>query len=159
MIAFYDGQCGLCHLAVVFLLKRDRTNKLFFAPLQSACFKRFAAEHKIVFAPKSILVYDPNSNTLIAESTAVLLLLKNCGTFWSAIAHANLLVPRAVRDTVYRFIARIRHNFFALPRVSTLMSPTISPPDCSATERGRRCLHLPFTQIPVSPLEISLPKP
>ncbi|MFL2983565.1 MAG: DCC1-like thiol-disulfide oxidoreductase family protein [Candidatus Neomarinimicrobiota bacterium] len=32
-IIYYDGECSLCHFAVIFILKIDSKNKFFFSPL------------------------------------------------------------------------------------------------------------------------------
>lgn len=114
-IAFYDGQCGLCHLAVVFLLKRDRSQSLFFAPIQSQAYRKFAQEHQITLTPRSIIVHDPIRNKLLTESDAVLHLLAGCGPGWWRTATFVSFLPKSFRNTVYRLVARFRHSFFRRP--------------------------------------------
>ncbi|MBL0062464.1 MAG: DUF393 domain-containing protein [bacterium] len=55
IIAYYDGHCGLCHMAVVFLLKRDRSGIIYFAPIQSELYKTFANVKKIALTPRVFL--------------------------------------------------------------------------------------------------------
>lgn len=113
--AFYDGQCGLCHLAVSFLLKRDRDGALRFAPIQTQVYRRFARQHHIALTPRSIIVQDPKSGRLLAESAAVLYLLRHCRAPWPLVAAFGFLVPRTLRDRLYRWVAGTRHRWFKPP--------------------------------------------
>ncbi|MBK6764907.1 MAG: DUF393 domain-containing protein [bacterium] len=116
LIVYYDGQCGLCHLAVVFLLKRDRTGLLHFLPTQTARYRQFARDHGIAITPRSLLVWDPQSGVLLSEAAAVLRLLPHCGPLWRFASRLLGLMPLAVLTAVYRAIARVRHRIFPTPR-------------------------------------------
>lgn len=116
VIAFYDGHCGLCHRAVVFLLKRDRSGAIYFAPTQSETYREFAAEKKIVLTPRSILVYNTTERRLLSESAAVFYLLRNCGSFWRGVVGLCDMVPVKFWNGMYRLIARVRHRLFATPK-------------------------------------------
>lgn len=115
-IAYYDGQCGLCHLAVVFLLKHDRSGSLYFMPTQTAAYREFARSKGIAISPRSVLVWDSRSGALLSETAAVLRLLRRCGPRWSGVAGLLERVPLPVLNFVYRAIARVRHRLFRAPR-------------------------------------------
>ena len=56
-ILFYDGHCALCHGAVKFVLKHDRSGEAFrFAPLQGATFQSRISAGARAALPDSIVV-------------------------------------------------------------------------------------------------------
>ena len=119
-LVFYDGSCGLCHGTVRFLLAEDADGSRFrFAPLDSEAFRSALASPESGFAegdavPDSVLVQRPGE-ALLARSDGVLELGRQLGGLWRLGAAAGSLVPRAIRDAVYDFIARNRQRLFARP--------------------------------------------
>lgn len=114
--AFYDGRCGLCHRAVVFLLTRDRGERLYFAPIQSETYRTFAQSRGISLTPRSILVYHETEQRLLSEAAAVFYLLRYCGRFWRGIVAVCDMLPMKIWNEVYRMIAKVRHRLFAEPK-------------------------------------------
>jgi len=56
-IIFYDGHCALCHGAVKFVLKHDRSGNAFrFAPLQGATFQSRVPPGRRASLPDSVIV-------------------------------------------------------------------------------------------------------
>lgn len=109
---FYDGHCGLCHGAVKFVVKRDRAGRAFrFAPLQGPTFEARVPAERRAGLPDSIIVLT-NEGALLARSEAVVHILRRLGGAWKALAGVLALVPRALRDAAYNFIARIRYSIF-----------------------------------------------
>ncbi|MBL0062502.1 MAG: DUF393 domain-containing protein [bacterium] len=116
IIAYYDGHCGLCHMAVVFLLKRDQSGIIYFAPIQSELYKTFANVKKIALTPRSILVYNETEGRMLSESAAVFYLLRNCGGFWRGVVGVWDMVPIRFWNRLYRLVASVRHRLFAKPK-------------------------------------------
>lgn len=109
---FYDGHCALCHGAVKFVLKHDRSGKAFrFAPLQGETFAASVREEQRAGMPDSIVVLTADG-TLLVRSNAFVHILRRLGGAWAMLADAMRTVPRPVRDAVYDFIARIRYRVF-----------------------------------------------
>lgn len=111
-LLFYDGHCGLCHRAVKFVLKHDRSGNAFrFAPLQGATFEsRVAADRRAVL-PDSVVVLTEDG-ALLVRSNAFLHILRRLGGGWRALGSVLGVIPRPVRDVVYDFVARIRYGVF-----------------------------------------------
>lgn len=115
-IVFYDGVCGLCNALVQFLLKRDRYGRLKFASLQSDFASKVLARHGI--DPKDldtvhVLVnYELAEERVLNRSDAVLSAGRELGGGWKMIATIAQVIPRALRDSVYRFVARNRYRVF-----------------------------------------------
>jgi predicted DCC family thiol-disulfide oxidoreductase YuxK len=109
----YDGACHLCNGTVRFIVARDPSARVGFAPLQSGLARRLLAEHGLS-APAA---GDPASVVLVeggrtwTRSTAVLRIARHLSAPWPAVS-VLLLVPRVLRDGVYDFVARHRYRWF-----------------------------------------------
>jgi len=111
-IVFYDGHCGLCHGAVKFVLRHDRSGSLFrFAPLQGTTFQSRVPPAERAALPDSIVVLTQDGSLLL-RSNAFLHILRRLGGGWRILGGLLGVIPRAVRDFVYDFIARIRYRVF-----------------------------------------------
>ena len=117
---FFDGVCTLCNRGVNFLIKHDKKGVLKFASLQS--------EYAQNVVPKALLDRD-NLDTIIVytdgkfyeRSKAVLKLCKVLGGGFYVIL-IGYLIPRFIRDGLYRFIANNRYRWFG--RQSQCRVPT-----------------------------------
>jgi predicted DCC family thiol-disulfide oxidoreductase YuxK len=111
-ILFYDGHCGLCHRAVKFVLKHDRTGEAFrFAPLQGETFGALVPAAEREALPDSIVVRT-TEGALLLRSAAFLHILRRLGWGWRVLAAILAVVPRALRDAAYDFVARVRYRIF-----------------------------------------------
>jgi len=109
---FYDGHCALCHGAVKFVLKHDRTGGAFrFAPLQGETFQARVPENVRAALPDSVAVLTENG-ALLTRSDAFLYILARLGGIWKFTGGVLRIVPRFLRDVVYDFIARVRFRVF-----------------------------------------------
>ena len=120
----FDGVCNLCNGFVQFIIRHDAAGRYRFAALQSEAGQALLAAHGV--APAT-LTTDPDSVVLLSggrlysHSTAVLRIARGLGGAWRLAAGAEVL-PRALRDAVYRFIARNRYRWFG--RQESCMLPT-----------------------------------
>jgi predicted DCC family thiol-disulfide oxidoreductase YuxK len=112
---FYDGECGLCHRFVRMLLAEDASGETFrFAPLKGTTFAVAVPEGPLGQLPDSVIVRSPCGD-LLMHSDAALHCLRRLGGLWRLIATVVRLVPRPVRDGVYKGIAAVRKSIFAKP--------------------------------------------
>ena len=115
-IVFYDGVCGLCNRLVQFLLKHDREGRLRFASLQSDFAAKVLGRHG--FDPKDLDTvhvvenYDRPDERVLQRSDAILRAGRELGGFWSASSSIAKVVPRPLRDFVYRLVATNRYRMF-----------------------------------------------
>ena len=115
-IILYDGVCGLCNRLVQFLLKHDRAGRLRFASLQSDFAAQVLGRHG--FDPKDLDTvhvvenYDQPNERVLQRSDAILRAGRELGGFWGASSSIARVVPRAVRDLVYRLVATNRYRVF-----------------------------------------------
>ena len=114
-LVFYDGDCGLCHRAVKFALHHDPDGSRFrFAPLQGSTLQRELAAEVLDTLSDSIVVLTKDG-TVLQRSDATLLMLDQIGGGWATLGHLSSLVPRSLRDLVYRGVAKTRHRLFQRP--------------------------------------------
>ena len=107
-VLFYDGECGLCHRCVAWFQKHDHQKRIWFAPLQGETYSKLDGD-----PPRDVstmVFVDPRG--LWTESNAVLAGLRAIGGGWRGLSLIGSLVPRFVRDAMYRFIARRRIGWF-----------------------------------------------
>ena len=106
-ILFFDGYCGLCNASVQFVLQHEKSAQLTFAALQSS----FATERLRALQPlpDSLVLYA--NGIYYTESDAALRLCKYMKWYlrWLLVF---LVVPRIVRNGVYRWVAKKRYNWF-----------------------------------------------
>ncbi|MBC7384821.1 MAG: DUF393 domain-containing protein [Cryobacterium sp.] len=110
-IIFYDGVCNLCNQSVQFILRRDVSTHFLFASLQGDYAKtRLARFGRAMEAePDSVLLLE---GALLSDySTAALRIAGGMSFPWPGLK-VFLLVPRPIRDGIYRFIARNRYRWF-----------------------------------------------
>ena len=111
-LLFYDGHCGLCHRAVKFVLKHDRSGNAFrFAPLQGSTFQSRVFPEQRAALPDSIVVLT-DAGSLLVRSDAFVHILRRLGGGWSFLASLIDVIPRSLRDLAYDFIARVRYRVF-----------------------------------------------
>jgi predicted DCC family thiol-disulfide oxidoreductase YuxK len=124
-IILYDGVCGLCNRLVQFLLKHDKHGRLRFAALQSDFADKVLRRHGI--DPKDLDTvhvvenYDQPNERVLQRSDAILRAGRELGGLWGAFSSIARVVPRPVRDLVYRFVATNRYRVFG--RYDTCMLP------------------------------------
>lgn len=127
-IVFYDGVCGLCNTLVQFLLKRDQHARLRFASLQSDIAAKVLNRHGI--DPKDldtlhvVIDYGRPEERVLNRSDAVLRAGRELGGGWRLLATIARVVPRPLRDLVYRFVARNRYRVFGKYESCMLPDPS-----------------------------------
>lgn len=114
----FDGVCGLCNGWVDFVLRHDRRNEFRFTPFQSEAGQRVLRDHGVSLGDSVVLVAD---GRVWQESAAILEILRRLGGVWSLVSVARI-VPAALRDPLYRFLAARRYRWFG--RLSTCRIPT-----------------------------------
>ena len=97
-VIYYDGECGLCHLAVRFILRVDSKNKFYFSPLSNL-------DNNLKNIDSIIL---KKGNKVFYEGQAVIMIFKNIDNKWNYLAKVLNLIPINVLDAAYRWVSRNR---------------------------------------------------
>jgi predicted DCC family thiol-disulfide oxidoreductase YuxK len=129
LIVLYDGICGLCNRLVQFLLKHDKQDQLQFASLQSDFAKIVLARHGLDAADLDTVQvvenYDQLDERVLSRSDAILRAGTVLGGFWRIAATVGSYLPRSLRDSFYRFVARNRYSVFGKYETCRLPEPNL----------------------------------
>jgi predicted DCC family thiol-disulfide oxidoreductase YuxK len=109
-VVVFDGTCVLCSSWVSFLLRHAEHGRFRFSTTQSAAGRGLLETHGIdADNPSTFLFLD--GERAYTESDAVIRMLWTLGGTWRVAAVGKML-PRSMRDGVYRCVARNRYRWF-----------------------------------------------
>ena len=97
-VIYYDGECGLCHLAVRFILRVDSKSNFYFSPL-SNLYNNLKNIDSIILK---------KGNKVFYEGQAVIMIFKNIDNKLNYLAKVLNLIPINVLDAAYRWVSRNR---------------------------------------------------
>lgn len=120
-VVFYDGECGLCDRSVQALIRLDKGHRLRYATLQGETATRLLGALEGESGTWSVKLLD--EGRLYDRSTAAIRAAMRAGGV-GRLFGVFLLVPRFVRDGVYRWIAKNRLRWFG--GVEACMLPTMA---------------------------------
>ncbi len=121
-LLLFDGVCNLCHSSVNFVIDRDPDEVFDFASLQSEHAREVLAGFGVT--PKIDTIYLVEGGRLYERSTAALRIARRLRGAWPLMA-AFLIVPRPIRDGVYRFIANRRYRWFGKEEACRIPTPEL----------------------------------
>ncbi len=123
-IILFDGHCNLCNAWVKFVVKRDSTKKIKFAPLQSEIGKNFLDKNKIADNYNESLVLLRDGNYFIKSTAAIKIFSLLDG--WEKHLKYLIIIPVPIRDFFYSLIAKYRYKFFGKDDICIAPSEEIS---------------------------------
>ena len=127
-IILYDGVCGLCNRGVQFLLKRDKRGRLQFASLQSDFAANVLRRHRLdpndLDTVYVVVNHDRLDEKILDRSDAVMRAWHELGGPWKLFSSVSSIIPRGVRDIVYRFVATNRYRVFGKHETCMLPDPS-----------------------------------
>ena len=117
----FDGVCNLCNGAVRFIAANDPERHFAFASLQSPSAQELLGE-RIADAQEPDSVILVSGGRRYDRSDAALHIALGLRAPWP-LAFAAILIPRGVRDAVYRWTARNRYRWFGRTDICALPAP------------------------------------
>jgi predicted DCC family thiol-disulfide oxidoreductase YuxK len=121
-IILFDGVCNLCNNSVQFIIKHDQKGYFKFASLQSDAGMALADGHQIPENVDSILLV--KEGEVYTESSAIVRIAKHLDGVWK-LAAAAWIIPRPLRNKLYRYIAKNRYRWFGRQNECMLPSPSL----------------------------------
>jgi len=120
-IILFDGVCNFCNASVNFILKRDPKGIFRFAPLQSG-------EGRKLLEKFGLSIDDLDTMVLIdgdqhfTRSSAGLRIAARLSGLWPLFS-VFLIVPKFLRDLVYKVIAKNRYRWWGKRDVCMIPTP------------------------------------
>lgn len=122
-IVLFDGVCNYCNNWVNFVIKNDRKSYFRFAPLQSDFANDLLVKFGIDKQKTDSVIVIENNNAYI-YSTGALRIMKGLGGIWS-MAYVLIIVPKFVRDGIYKWVAKNRYSWFGRKESCMIPSPEV----------------------------------
>lgn len=111
-VVLFDGVCNLCASAVQWIMTHEADHDLRFTSLQSDAAVEVLRPFGVTPPegdPDTILVVD--RGRLLSHSTGALAIARHLRQPYRGLARVAWLVPRPLRDLVYRWVARNRYRW------------------------------------------------
>ncbi|MFJ6413515.1 thiol-disulfide oxidoreductase [Terribacillus saccharophilus] len=121
-IILFDGVCNLCNSSVQFIIKHDKDAYFKFASLQSDFGGQLKVNKQIPDHVDSIILVE--NGRVYMQSSAILRIARHLDGAWKLSA-AALIIPRPIRDLIYRYVARNRYRWFGRQDQCMLPSPDL----------------------------------
>ena len=124
MIVLIDGDCALCVGLVEWLGKRIPLDKLnpesiMFVPGESDWGQELLSEAGVTNFDSVVVL---GNGELLQEGDAVLALAEVLPVRWRAVAAVGKIVPRPIRNALYRWVAKNRISWFGRKEVCAIES-------------------------------------
>ncbi len=108
-IIVFDGVCNFCNRIVQLIIRHDPSAQIHFAAQQSEAGKKLIKDLAIKESSNSVLFV--KDGLVYYQSDAVIEIAKLL-TGWPSIFKCGIIVPRFLRNAIYKFIAANRYAIF-----------------------------------------------
>ncbi|HAZ99334.1 MAG TPA: thiol-disulfide oxidoreductase [Halomonas sp.] len=120
-IVIFDGVCNFCNGAVNFIINRDPEGTFAFTPMQSELAQELTQRFNVPDVGMDTLVLIKAGKCYVL-SDAALEIAKDLKGPWR-FCYAFKVVPRPIRDAIYKLFARNRYTLFG--KKEACMVPTV----------------------------------
>jgi len=129
LLVVFDGHCGFCNGLVRWLVRRDRRDRLRFAPSSLESVAALVARHAELLetggVPNTVAVFRSPlkaEEQVLTRFAATLTLLGELPQPWPAVAGVLRWIPSFISDPLYRLVARWRYRIWG--RLESCPIPT-----------------------------------
>ncbi|MGX1025051.1 thiol-disulfide oxidoreductase DCC family protein [Psychroflexus sp. MBR-150] len=120
-IILFDSVCNLCNTTVQYIIKHDKNNHFYFAPLQGKTAHELIDKYeKDSLQPDSIALVTKGKTYW--KSTAVLKIASKL-RFPRNLVLVFFVVPTSIRNFIYDFVAKNRYKWYG--KKDSCMMPTL----------------------------------
>ena len=117
-IIVFDGVCNFCNRIVQIIIRHDPSAQIHFAAQQSAAGEKLLNQYSIQESTSSVVFI--TEGMVYYQSDAVIEIAKLL-TGWPSIFKYCIIVPRFLRNGIYKLIAANRYRLFG--KQATCMVP------------------------------------
>jgi predicted DCC family thiol-disulfide oxidoreductase YuxK len=122
-VILFDGTCAFCERSVRFIARRDPAGYFRFGVSQSPEAAGLLAAHGLTREMTRSIVLIEDGRVYL-RSTATLRIARRLPAPWSWAA-VFLVIPRPLRDAVYRVVATVRHRVAGRSNACEVAPPEI----------------------------------
>lgn len=122
-MVLYDGECGFCNRSVMFIIRHDKRKIFLFTSLQSETAKELLKPYNVQPSLDSMMLL--KNGKCFDRSDAALEITRSLSGAWPLI-YAFKIVPRFIRDAVYRWIAKHRYRWYGKHDACALPTPEMA---------------------------------
>lgn len=123
VVVLIDGVCHLCQGLTKFIIKRDPAGVFRFASLQSDIGQEFLRQGGL---PADLIetVIVVENGAYYTRSAAALRISRRLPFPWPLL-YGFIIVPRALRDVIYKWVAKNRYRWFGKDEECMIPTPDI----------------------------------
>ena len=123
-VLFFDGDCAFCSSSVKRVARVDKHGRVSFAPLQGELarekgFTKYAAQDG-----GTMVLLRESDGKVFMHSDGWIELANAVGGWWRIFTIVRI-IPKALRDIVYRWVARNRYHFMGKVDSCSLPDPEV----------------------------------
>jgi predicted DCC family thiol-disulfide oxidoreductase YuxK len=121
-ILFFDGVCNMCNRTVDFVIRRDTSHTIRFAPLQGETAKTLLPKLGVDPSKLESVVY-VHKGVAYTHSRAVMQIGRAIGGVYRVLAYLGYLFPNFLRNWAYNRIANNRYSWFGKKETCRMPTP------------------------------------
>lgn len=121
-VLLYDGECSFCNGAVQWIIARDPEANISFAAQQGEIGQSLILKHHVPADVDSLIFIDGGKAYIYSDAA-----LKLCSYLhgrWP-LAQYLAIIPRFLRNAVYKFVAKNRYTWFGKQQACMIPTPEI----------------------------------
>lgn len=115
----FDGTCVMCSTGASWIMRHDNEGKIAFASAQGKLGQALYRHYGLALDDTYLFLADGRAFGL---SEGYFEVARRLGGIWR-LAAVLRIVPRVIRDLVYRFVARNRYSWFGCAETCALLTP------------------------------------
>ena len=108
-IIVFDGVCNFCNRIIQLIIRHDPSSQIHFAAQQSEAGEKLLNQYSIQESTSSVVFI--TKEVVYYQSDAVIEIAKLL-TGWPSLFRYTIIVPRFLRNAIYKFIAANRYAIF-----------------------------------------------
>jgi len=124
-ILFFDGDCAFCSASVRRVFRADKRGRISFAPLQGELSRQHGFSHHAAVDGGSMVLLREADGKAFIRSDGWIELGNALGGVWRLLGLLKL-VPKGLRNGVYRWVARNRYRFMGKADTCTMADPELA---------------------------------
>lgn len=124
-ILFFDGDCAFCSASVRRVFRADKRERIAFAPLQGELAREKGFLQCADKNEGTMVLLRESDGRVFTYSDGWIELCNALGGFWRVLGIFRL-VPKFLRDGVYRWVARNRYRFMGKADTCLLPDPELA---------------------------------